>query len=97
MSLRIEGLEDTFYYTFVIYCDCNIIMSDDALSCCLNVLRRMPPGQVENDLSGLCQLVPELTDELLQRVDQPLGQMVDPATGRAFLLCDYNRDGDSHR
>ncbi|KAF0684550.1 Aste57867_23468 [Aphanomyces stellatus] len=72
-------------------------MSDDAMNSSLNVLRRMPPGNVENDLSALCQLQPELADELYQRVDQPLGQAVDPVAGRPFLLCDYNRDGDSHR
>ncbi|CAK4069197.1 unnamed protein product [Aphanomyces euteiches] len=72
-------------------------MSDEAMNACLNVLRRMPPGNVENDLSGLCQLQPDLADELYQRVDQPLGQALDPVAGRPFLLCDYNRDGDSHR
>ncbi|ETV68959.1 hypothetical protein H257_15295 [Aphanomyces astaci] len=72
-------------------------MSDDLMTLSLNVLRRMPPGNVANDLAGICQLQPDLEDELYQRVDQPLGQAVDPTAGRPFLLCDYNRDGDSHR
>jgi capping protein beta len=57
----------------------------------------MPPGSVETSLSGLINLVPELTDELLQRVDQPLKTEKDPKSGKTFILCDYNRDGDSYR
>lgn len=35
-------------------------------------MRRMPPNKIEQNLSGLTTLVPDATDELLQRVDQPL-------------------------
>ncbi|TYZ67346.1 hypothetical protein PybrP1_001163 [[Pythium] brassicae (nom. inval.)] len=71
--------------------------SDATLTACLNLMRRMPPRDVEQDLYNLTRLVPALTDELYQRVDQPLQAAVDPANGRKYLLCDYNRDGDSHR
>lgn len=67
------------------------------MTACLNLMRRMPPRHVENDLYGLSRLVPELADELYQRVDQPLHVAVDPANGRKYLLCDYNRDGDAYR
>ena len=40
----------------------------------------------------ICQ---KFTDELLQRIDQPLATC--KGSGREFLLSDYNRDGDSHR
>lgn len=60
-------------------------------------MRRLPPNKIEQNLSGLLNLIPEETDELLQRVDQPLEEKVDPDTGRKYLLCDYNRDGDSYR
>ena len=63
----------------------------------LNLMRRMPPSQVENSLAGLIELVPELTDDLLNHVDQPLKLEKDPDTGKTFILCDYNRDGDSYR
>lgn len=49
------------------------------------------------NLSALTALRPELTEEWLQRVDQPLKVATDPGTGRRFLVCDYNRDGDSYR
>jgi hypothetical protein len=42
-------------------------------------------------------LRPELTEEFLQRVDQPLQTRVDSVTKRRYILCDYNRDGDSYR
>merc|ERR1712176_1007497 len=29
--------------------------------------------------------------------DQPLSTAKDEETGRPFILCDYNRDGDSYR
>merc|ERR1711966_10427 len=59
--------------------------------------QRMPPARIEHSLSGLLNLVPEETDDLLQRIDQPLQTEVDPDNGKQFLLCDYNRDGDSYR
>lgn len=33
-------------------------------------MRRLPPKDIENSLAGLLSLVPDATDELLQRVDQ---------------------------
>lgn len=44
----------------------------------------------------LVDLVPHMTDDLLNAVDQPL-QVAKDAKGNAYLLCDYNRDGDSYR
>ena len=41
-------------------------------------MRRLPPNKVEQSLSGLLNLIPQETDELLQRVDQPLEEAVDP-------------------
>lgn len=72
-------------------------MSEEQLTSALNIMRRMPPSKIEQSLSGLINLVPEMTDDLLQRVDQPLQVAVDSKTSRQYLLCDYNRDGDSYR
>ncbi len=36
-------------------------------------------------------------EDLLQDVDQPLKAEMCPKSGRPFLKCDYNRDGDSFR
>jgi len=72
-------------------------MSDDKLNSALNLMRRMPPSSTENSLAGLLELAPDLTDELLTHVDQPLKNGKDLTTGKDFVLCDYNRDGDSYR
>ena len=43
------------------------------------------------------QLAPDLAEDLLSSVDQPLPARRCRQTGREYLLCDYNRDGDSYR
>ncbi len=44
----------------------------------------------------VCQ-VPSLCEDLLSSVDQPLKIARDKVVGKDYLLCDYNRDGDSYR
>jgi capping protein beta len=41
--------------------------------------------------------VPDLTEDLLSSVDQPLEIRQCKQSNRDYLLCDYNRDGDSYR
>ena len=41
--------------------------------------------------------ISDLTEDLLSSVDQPLTIRRCKQSGREYLLCDYNRDGDSHR
>ena len=71
--------------------------SADPLECALDLMRRLPPARVEDNLAALIDSAPALADELLARVDQPLVVASDPSARRSFLLCDYNRDGDSFR
>lgn len=70
---------------------------EEQLNSCLNLMRRLPPSSVENSLAGLIEMVPELTDDLLTHVDQPLKVAKDTKTGKNYIQCDYNRDGDSYR
>ncbi|PPQ91721.1 hypothetical protein CVT25_012862 [Psilocybe cyanescens] len=63
----------------------------------LDLMRRLPPTRTEENVGSLVGICPEEADELLQSVDQPLQVMVDRATGREYLACDYNRDGESYR
>lgn len=72
-------------------------MSEEQLNSALNLMRRMPPSSVENSLAGLIELVPDLTDDLLNHVDQPLKVKKDTIKNQEFVMCDYNRDGDSFR
>jgi len=72
-------------------------MTDLQLDCALDLMRRLPPQQTEKNLSDLIDLVPDLCEDLLSSVDQPLKIARDKQVGKDYLLCDYNRDGDSYR
>ncbi|KAI0058655.1 F-actin capping protein beta subunit [Artomyces pyxidatus] len=63
----------------------------------LDLLRRLPPTKIEDNVSALVQISPDYADDLLGNVDQPLKLKVDKATGKEYLACDYNRDGESYR
>lgn len=67
------------------------------MDCALDLMRRLPPQQIEKNLSDLIDLVPGLCEDLLSSVDQPLKIARDKEMGKDYLLCDYNRDGDSYR
>ncbi|KCV71540.1 capping protein (actin filament) muscle Z-line, beta [Fonticula alba] len=69
----------------------------DSFDCALDLMRRLPPLHTEQNLLKLITLVPDLTEDLLSTVDQPLKTSVCNTTGKTFLLCDYNRDADSYR
>lgn len=72
-------------------------MSEQQLDCALDLMRRLPPQNTEENLAGLIDLVPSLCEDLLSSIDQPLKLAKDVEAGRDYLLCDYNRDGDSYR
>lgn len=69
----------------------------DQLDCALDLMRRLPPADLEDNLGGLLDLVPDLVEDLLSSVDQPLKIAHDNSAKRDYLLCDYNRDADSYR
>ncbi|KAG0747371.1 hypothetical protein G6F57_000135 [Rhizopus arrhizus] len=70
----------------------------DQFDCALDLMRRLPPQNVEDNLAKLFELVhPDLADELLSSVDQPLKVKRCSKSGKDYLVCDYNRDGDSYR
>lgn len=72
----------------------------DPLSLSLDLLRRLPPSNISNNLDALVALCPALADDLYSSVDQPLRVRIDSSkvgAGREYLACDYNRDGDSWR
>ncbi|OTB02296.1 hypothetical protein M426DRAFT_197910 [Hypoxylon sp. CI-4A] len=71
--------------------------SVDPFDSALDLLRRLNPKYTSSHLNSLIQLAPDLTEDLLSSVDQPLSIRRCQQTGRDYLLCDYNRDGDSYR
>ena len=72
-------------------------MADERHDFALDLMRRLPPRDVEKNLGALIDLVPDLTEDLLSDIDQPLKIAYDSETQKDYLLCDYNRDGDSYR
>jgi len=70
---------------------------EEQLDCALDLMRRMPPTHIEDNLANLLDLLPDLTFRLLESIDQPLKFAHDREAKRDYLLCDYNRDGDSYR
>ncbi|KAI9792528.1 MAG: F-actin-capping protein subunit beta [Peltula sp. TS41687] len=71
--------------------------ANDQFDSALDLLRRLDPKNTSKNLDRICRLVPDLTEDLLSSVDQPLETRRCTKTGRDYLLCDYNRDGDSYR
>jgi capping protein beta len=69
----------------------------DRLDAALDLMRRLPPKDLEINLKSLIQVAPDLEEELLSSVDQPLVARMDAKTGREYLICDYNRDASSYR
>lgn len=62
-----------------------------------DLLRRLDPKQTTKHLQSIISLNPAIAEDLLASVDQPLGVRRCKQSGRDYLLCDYNRDGDSYR
>lgn len=69
----------------------------DLVDSMLDLMRRLPPTRTEENVAALVEICPDYADDLLGSVDQPLQVMTDKATGREYLACDYNRDGESYR
>jgi hypothetical protein len=73
------------------------LISQATIDALLDLLRRLPPTRVEENVNTLCDVAPDFADDILGNVDQPLKVLRDEASGKDFLGCDYNRDGDSFR
>jgi len=69
----------------------------DIISSMLDLMRRLPPTKIEENVDALMQISPDYADDLSGNVDQPLKLRVDRATGKEYLACVYNQDGESYR
>ena len=69
----------------------------DLVDSMLDLMRRLPPTHVEENVAALVAMCPDFADDLLASIDQPLKILTDRATGKAYLACDYNRDVESYR
>ncbi|KIE01871.1 WASH complex, F-actin capping protein, beta subunit, partial [Metarhizium majus ARSEF 297] len=69
----------------------------DPFDSALDLLRRLNPKHTASHLNAIISLAPDLAEDLLSSVDAPLMARRCKQSGREYLLCDYNRDGDSYR
>lgn len=80
---------------------------EDKFDAALDLLRRLDPKYVSKNLNNICTLIQndsgdaaekdEITQDLLSSVDAPLKVSKCQQSGKDYLCCDYNRDGDSYR
>lgn len=76
---------------------------DDKFDASLDLLRRLDPKSITKNLNDICTVIQQkpnqedLVQDLLSSVDTPLKLAKCNTTGKQFLCCDYNRDGDSYR
>lgn len=71
----------------------------DKFDSSLDLIRRLDPRSITSNLSNICALVndEETVADLLSSVDTPLIVQNCSKSGKDYLCCDYNRDGDSYR
>ncbi|KAK6454861.1 F-actin-capping protein subunit beta [Scheffersomyces xylosifermentans] len=77
---------------------------DDKFDASLDLLRRLDPKSISDNLNTICTLIQngddegeELVQDLLSSIDTPLKVSKCTQSGKQYLSCDYNRDGDSYR
>lgn len=72
-------------------------MDDETFQSVFQLLRVIPPPEIEKSLYAISILLPECSQEILQRVDTVPHVLLDAEAGRFFLCGDYNRKGDAFR
>ena len=75
--------------------DAVIMAGADGIEQCLKLLKLTPVADLEKNVFFLSNFVD--ADDLMARVDLPLGVATDSKVDKPFLTCDYNRDEDSFR
>ena len=63
---------------------------------CIQLIRRLPPANIDQNINAISNLIyeeDELLNAFIQKVDTPSNINVE----NHFLMCEYNRDGDSYR
>ena len=72
-------------------------MSETKLEAALDLMRRLPPAQLQTNLSFLVAVAPDISEDILANVDAPLQVYTCEQTQKPFVVCDFNRDQDSYR
>lgn len=61
------------------------------------LIRVLPPQELEKVLYGISLLLQDSSEDILQRVDRPLQILFDIISQKHFLCSDYNKDCDAYR
>ncbi|CAI2165893.1 18034_t:CDS:2 [Funneliformis geosporum] len=69
----------------------------DQIECALDLMRRLPPQNTEENLLNIITLIPDHHEDLLNNVDQPLKIKKCKTKNRDYLLSPFNMYGDSYR
>jgi len=72
----------------------------DPLQAAHDLMRRLPPSRTADSINDVLDIAgdeAEWAEAFLGAVDAPLRVAKDPKDGTPYLVCDYNRDGDSYR
>lgn len=74
-------------------------MDQQKLESSIKIIRGLPTNKLEQSLNAITNLIyeeDEVLNAFLQKVDNPLKVCKDDILGE-FIICEYNRDGDSYR
>ena len=63
----------------------------------LNLMRRLPPEEMESTFRTIATLRSDLAEDLLQNIDFPLAKGYDEESQKEFILSDFNSNGESYR
>lgn len=69
----------------------------DPLKSALNLLRRLPPEDIEKNYQYIAALREDIADDLRQQIEFPLKVGYDSVEKKAFILSDFNTNGSSYR
>eukprot|EP00656_Telonema_subtile_P003519 TRINITY_DN11600_c0_g2_i1.p1 TRINITY_DN11600_c0_g2~~TRINITY_DN11600_c0_g2_i1.p1 ORF type:complete len:279 (+),score=73.19 TRINITY_DN11600_c0_g2_i1:49-885(+) len=75
-------------------------MAADPLNSAHDLMRRLPPSRTADSINDVLDIAgdeAEWAESFLGSVDAPLRVAKDSVNGTPYLVCDYNRDGDSYR
>ena len=69
----------------------------DPVQSALNLLRRLPPEDIEDNFQYVAALREDVAEELRQELDFPLKTGYDSVAKKAFIQSDFNTNGSSFR
>ena len=69
----------------------------DPFEAAMNLLRRLPPEDIESSFKSISVLREDLSETLLQHIDFPLRVGHDPEVDKPFILSDFNTFEESYR